>query len=227
MRNPLIHYVSNSALTKLKMELNGEFFPPQVQAAFKIGTLVDAFITTPEKVDHDNRIVIGDSRDGTIHIYTPEEMAHAQRMKDAHDSDPFCKMMAEKSVGQDEVFVDRVEFHHGETLVALPMRGKPDLLARGLNMIEDLKTTNCTTQEQFEKSCLKYDYFRQGALYMRLYGINRFILVGISKKNFKVFKVAMEIGDEKFNLGNSSLSHLAYLYHYHKILNNDNHSSAN
>lgn len=81
-------------------------------------------------------------------------------------------------------------------------------------MSADIKSTVCTTQKQFEE-CVKYfDYDRQRAWYMDIEGRCNDVLIGISKKNFKVFKVPVRKGSELYNSGRKKYEELAFKWWY-------------
>jgi hypothetical protein len=77
----------------------------------------------------------------------------------------------------------------------------------------DIKSTTATTQEQFEAAITHFDYHRQRAVYMTLSGYSYDVIIGISKKNFQVFKVYIKRGDELFNRGMYEFQALAYKYY--------------
>ena len=81
-----------------------------------------------------------------------------------------------------------------------------------MKMGGDIKSTTATTQEQFEAAITHFDYHRQRAFYMTLSGHPRDVVIGISKKNFKVFKVFIKRGDPLFEKGMEEFRMLAYKY---------------
>jgi len=96
----------------------------------------------------------------------------------------------------------------------LAMRAKWDFFAPLIDLSGDLKTTASTTQKQFEESIYHYNYDRQAALYMDLENKSNFIFIGISKANFKIFKVPVKRGGEIYNSGKKKYQELAFRYWY-------------
>ncbi len=68
----------------------------------------------------------------------------------------------------------------------------------------DIKSTAAETQRQFEEAVRYFDYDRQRARYMDIAGSDRDVLIGISKKNFKVFKVPIARNSNLYNTGRKS-----------------------
>lgn len=199
-------YVSNSDLTKLKKELSGQDQPDPTNA-YRIGTLIDAVITTPELVDYISRTIIG-----TEYTYTMEEMAEAKLMRDAFMQDPFCASLYKISEKQKEVYVDRVPLQYNGIDFSLNMRCKPDFYSKSLGMAPDLKSTMAKTQQQFYDACIHFDYPRSRAVYMQLCGFKKDMLIGVSKVNYKVFKIPIVFGDSFHKMGVEQFQELAYKY---------------
>lgn len=61
----------------------------------------------------------------------------------------------------------------------VPVKIKPDAMIPG--HINDLKTTACSTREQFLEKFIEYKYFRQAWLYMTGTGCKNFTFLGVSK----------------------------------------------
>lgn len=56
-----------------------------IEAAYRFGTLVDAIITEPEKIDYFNLCIAGHE-----YTYTHDEFAIAKKMLDAFRNNPTC-----------------------------------------------------------------------------------------------------------------------------------------
>jgi len=95
---------------------------------------------------------------------------------------------------------------------SLPVRCKWDLWMAGFNWGGDIKSTVATTQKQFEEACRHFDYDRQRWWYMNIAGSAQDILIGISKKNFKIFKLTIRRGDEFWKSGREKALELAFRY---------------
>lgn len=204
--------VSNSDLSKLKKYFYGAEFEPEPTEAYRFGTLVDAIITEPEKVDYFRFTVDGEQ-------YSPDEFAIAEEMKKAFRRDEFCSKM----VGTDPFmgnlcsfqktwYRDSMQIFYGDYSFFLPVRCKYDLWFDLLGWGGDIKSTTATTQKQFEEACWHFDYHRQRAWYMDISASSRDILIGISKKNFKVFKLPIDRNSEFYLRGKEAYSDLAFKY---------------
>ncbi len=200
--------VSNSNLT----ELSKYWLPPEdrydIEAAYRFGTLIDMMITEPWKVNFFKRTCDGEQ-------YTKEEFAIAEKMKASFWADPFCAALAKGSEMQKVSVKDDFEIQHGGIKFYLPVRCKWDLYAhKTLGMTGDIKSTTATTEKQFIAACEHFQYFRQRAMYMDIETVNRDMLIGISKVNFKVFKVPIERGGTFHSRGKEQYSELAFKWWY-------------
>lgn len=198
--------VSNSDLSALKKYFYPEFRDYDPTEAYRFGTLVDAIITEPEKVDYFQRTVVGEEMP-----YSYEDFVKADEMKKAFRRDPLCNQLLPISEFQ-KVCIETVKLLYGNTPFSLPMRCKFDMWMPILGWGADIKSTTATSQKQFEEACRHFDYDRQRAVYMTLSGSNRDILIGISKVNFQVFKLPIERGDSFFSSGMEKFTDLAFKY---------------
>ena len=157
MNNPDIYYlrseVSNSDLTELKNILHPRMQFGDKEAAFRFGSLVDAIITEPARVDY-YRLQVDDEQ------YTEDEFRHAQEMLKAlrceAKKDPFLfhvlgfaetqKFMVNKAQLLSYCGFD---FH-------LDTRCKWDWWLGSFG--GDLKTTFASTQKQFEDALDFFDW---------------------------------------------------------------------
>lgn len=81
-----------------------------------------------------------------------------------------------------------------------------------MNWGGDIKSTSATTQAQFESAVRQFDYDRQRFFYMNIAGSDKDVLIGISKENFRVFKVFIKRGDELWESGRQKCMELAFKY---------------
>lgn len=65
------------------------------------------------------------------------------------------------------------------------MHGTLDINNRRKKLVVDLKTTSCTTEEDFVRKAIKLGYPRQGIIYEALAGYKNSLFIGISKKNIE------------------------------------------
>lgn len=193
--------ISNSDLSWLKQQLWPREMPDPTEA-YKFGSLIDAMITEPEKVDYFNYI-LGEQK------YNMTDFAKAERMKMAFFNDPVAAHLAKYSTGQKEMY--RVlEMSYCGLPFVLDTRCKWDLWADTFRHGGDIKSTAATSQSEFEAACEYFDYDRQRAWYMDIAGADKDVLIGISKKNFKVFKIFITRDSEFYKSGKDKYLELAF-----------------
>lgn len=199
--------VSNSDLSWIK-----KYWMPQGQVidlekAYKFGTLIDCMITEPHKVNYFNFTCAG-------YFYTKEDFEKAELMKKSFYNDPLCANMAKQSSFQKISVREQFMITYAGFTFSLPVRCKWDLFIEHFDMAGDIKSTTATTQKQFEDAVRYFDYDRQRAWYMDIEGRNNDILIGISKVNYKIFKVPIKRGDDLYNSGRDKYQELAFKYWY-------------
>lgn len=190
--------VSNSDLGELKdfLQPSNHFFDKY--DAYRIGTLVDAIITEPEKLNLFKRTI-------EDYTYSADEIELAKEMKKVYLKDELCKMLHNLSQFQN-IFSKRIEVDFEGFVFNLNMRCKFDLWMPKMHHGADIKSTACTSQKQFEQACYHFDYDRQRVIYMLLSGAKKDMIIGISKKNLQIFKVPITIESEFFKSGMQKLS---------------------
>jgi hypothetical protein len=200
--------VSNSDIGALFKEMCGGEQLQNVEAAYRFGNLVDARITEPEKVNMFNHTVL--AQDGVTWVqYTKEEFDIATEMKKSAMRDPFVAAMIKDSEMQ-KVMNRVMDIEYLGINFSLPVRNKWDLWLPKMGWGGDIKSTAATTQKQFEDALEYFDYNRQRAWYMDIANAPKDVLIGISKKNFKVFKVFIKRGDERYERGKARYQELSF-----------------
>lgn len=194
--------VSNSDLSWLKEELSSREDRPDPTEAYKFGTLIDCMITEPHQVDYFKRTCAGEE-------YTQEQFDMASEMKKSFFWDTMCANLVEKAEFQKVMSVEDKQFTHGLAAFTLSVRCKWDIWMPSFNWGGDIKSTTATTQKQFEAAIEYFDYDRQRAWYMDIAGSDKDILIGISKKNFRVFKVPIQRNDARYTRGREKYLDLA------------------
>ncbi len=199
--------VSNSDLTELKNILHPHVQPGDKRAAFRFGSLVDAIITEPERVDYVCLSVDGEQ-------YTEDEFHHAREMHGAlrreGRRDAFLHMVLDCAETQ-RVMVNKAQkFTYADFPFTLDTRCKWDWWLGGFG--GDLKTTFASSQRQFEEALDFFDWDRSRAWYMDIAGSDRDFIYAISKKNGKVFKKFISRGDEVYRRGREKYEELAFRY---------------
>lgn len=200
--------VSNSDLSWLKEELTSMEDRPDPTEAYKFGTLIDCMITEPEQVDYFKRTCAGEQ-------YTQDQFDIAQEMRKAFYRDPMCTELVKNAEFQKVMSKENEPFIHGHAIFRLSVRCKWDWWQPQWNWGGDIKSTTATTLKQFEAAVEHFDYDRQRAWYMNIAGSKQDVIIGISKKNFKVFKVPIKRGDSLFKRGTEKYQHLAFQWFKH------------
>jgi hypothetical protein len=199
--------VSNSTLTELEKYWMPQTYIIDLEAAFRFGSLLDAMITEDHLVDYFKLSVSGVQ-------FSKEEFDKARAMKKVFFADPFCKSLAAQCEMQKVTIKPHFEITYEAFTFWLAMRAKWDFFAPKIDLSGDLKTTASTSQKQFEESIFHYSYHRQAALYMDLENKSNFMFIGISKVNFKIFKVPVKRGGLIYNSGRAKYQELAFRYWY-------------
>lgn len=195
--------VSNSDLTALKEYLEGNVRDmSSLTNIFFFGNLFDAMLTEKEKIDFRRMTFNGEFVD-------PELFKKAEKMKLSFMKDPFARHIATASETQTVIVTD-VDLSFNSYPFKLPMRCKLDFDLRNSDLVCDLKSTSSSTQEQFEIAVDKFDYDRQAAVYMTLAGVNRFAIIGVSKRNMKLFKVLITKDSDLYKSGMEKFTELAF-----------------
>lgn len=199
--------VSNSDLTELKNILYPRTQYGDKEKAFKFGNLIDAMITEPERVRYDKRTV----DDAT---YSREDFELAEAMKRAirmeARKDPLILYALERSDKQRFMVNQAQRFQYGSFEYTLDTRCKWDFWLPTMGFGGDLKSTFATSQKQFEEAVDFFDWDRSRAWYMDIAGSRQDFIVGISKKNQKVFKVFIKRDDKIYKRGKEKYDELAF-----------------
>lgn len=201
--------VSNSDLTELKNLLHPRLQFGDKEAAFRFGTLVDAIITEPERVNY-YRFTVDDVQ------YTEDEFLHAQEMHKSlrmeARNDQFLAKVLEIAETQRFMVNKQQRFEYGGLPFTIDTRCKWDWFLPVMNFGGDLKTTFATSQKQFDEAVDFFDWDRSRAWYMDIAGSDRDFIYAISKQNGCVFKKFINRGDEIYNRGRDKYEELAFQY---------------
>jgi hypothetical protein len=196
--------VSNSDLSWLKQQL----FPREtvdLTEAYRFGSLIDAMITEPERVNYFRRTLDGFQ-------FTVEDFTKAEKMKKAFYADEFCEIFVRGMHGQ-KVMGEKKSFDWRGYDFDLNVRCKWDVWREDLGFGGDIKSTVATTQQQFAEAAEYFDYDRQRAFYMDVAGAKKDVLIGISKVNFKVFKLFINTDSEFYKNGREKYLKLTAKWH--------------
>lgn len=201
--------VSNSDLTELKNLLHPRAQYGDKEAAFRFGTLVDAIITEPARVNYYRRTV-DDVAYTADEFLLAQEMHKSLRMEARRDS--FLSRVLELSDTQRFMVNKTQPFEYGGFRFTLDTRCKWDWFLTAANFGGDLKTTFATSQKQFDEAVDFFDWDRSRAWYMDIARSDRDFIYAISKKNCLVFKKHITRGDAIYNRGREKYEELAFQY---------------
>jgi hypothetical protein len=178
-----------------------------LQDTFNFGSLVDAMLTEPHKVDHKRKALIEDT--GNVIYFDEVTFRSALKLAEAMRKDPIVAQLLAVSAGQ-YVFTRRLSFEYEGDIYEIPARCKYDLFSKPFRTGADFKTTACTTLKAFRESIDFFYYDMGAAWYMDLAKIDTFWIIAISKKNGQIFKHAIKRGDETYESGRRKYSLWAY-----------------
>lgn len=213
MGNPDTYYnrteVSNSDLTELKNMLYPKLQYGDKEKIFAFGSLVDALVTEPARVNH-FQLTVDDVK------YTEDDFRLAMEMRKSlvreSRRDEFLAYVLSHSDTQKSMVLER-EFEYFGLTYTLPTRCKWDWWLPGAGFGGDLKTTFAVSQSQFDEAVDFFDWDRSRAWYMDIARSERDFIYAVSKKNCKVFKKFIERGDRIYSRGREKYDELAFKYY--------------
>lgn len=214
MSNPDTYYtrseVSNSDLTALKNLLHPVPMDEAVrERAFRFGTLVDALITEPERVNH-YALTVDDEP------YSDDDFRHAREMQRSlrceARNDLFLAKVLDCADTQRCMVNAAQELEYGGFRFTLPTRCKWDWWLADYGFGGDLKTTAAATQKEFDECVDFFDWDRSRAWYMDIARSDRDFIYAISKRNCNVFKLFINRGDATYQNGRGKYEELAFQY---------------
>ena len=213
MGNPDTYYnrteVSNSDLTELKNMLYPRLQYGDKEKIFAFGSLVDALVTEPARVNR-FQLTVDDMK------YTEDDFRLAMEMQKSlvreSRRDEFLAYVLNNSDTQKFMVRER-EFEYCGLSYMLPTRCKWDWWLPKVGFGGDLKTTFAVSQSQFDEAVDFFDWDRSRAWYMDIAGSSRDFIYAVSKKNCKVFKKFIERGDRIYSRGREKYDELAFKYY--------------
>lgn len=197
--------VANSDLSWLEKYWMQQDRRIDLEKAYKEGNLIDAMITEVHRVNYFKKLV------DTVQ-YTEEQFLMGEEMKKAFFRDEFCRNMVKHCSFQRISYQAAFKVQHDGFEFTLPAKAKWDLFCEKFDLGGDIKSTACTTQKQCEEAVRHFCYDRSRAWYMDLEGRSNDILIFISKKNFKVFKVPVPRNGQIYKDGKAAYEELAFRY---------------
>ncbi len=182
-------YASNSGLKDAHKMFTasdtGEWEPTY---AYEFGSAFDALLTSPGIVD--------------TSMISAEDRRLLPSMRAALEADTLVYQPLLMNASTQVVFVE-TEFmiELDGRPITFPAKCKYDYWIDKFNFGTDLKAVICKDQHAFEAACQHFKYFMQAAWYMDITKSDRFILIGISKRNFKIFIIQIRRDDARYKIG--------------------------
>lgn len=211
--NPDTYYnrneVSNSDLTSLKETMHPRLMYGDKEAAFRFGSLVDAIITEPDRVDYYN-LTVDNVQYDQAEFNHAKDMYHALRMEAKHDA--FLSRVLELSETQMCMINKRQDFNYCGFQFTLDTRCKFDWWLRQFGFGGDLKTTFASSQKEFDDAVDFFDWDRSRAWYMDIAHSDKDFIYAISKKNCKIFKKFINRDDAIYKRGKEKYEELSFNY---------------
>jgi hypothetical protein len=210
--------VANSDLSWLEKQLMSKQRIIDCEQAFKMGTLIDAMITEPHRVDY-FKYRVDDVQ------YTKADFELSKKMKAAFMKDKVCQDIIKDCSFQHISYNPEFEVEHEGVRFIVPAKAKWDLKKKHFPFGGDIKSTTATTYDQCFAAMEYFCYDRSRAWYMDLEGHKMDYIIFISKINFKIFIIpvsAIDHGDkakpgqkaayEIYRNGKAKYQKLAYDY---------------
>lgn len=195
--------LSNSKMSEIKKQITGksDFFDPA--DAFRFGSLIDAMITEGHRIEWAMKLL----DDQPI---IPTEFETARKMRKAFLADrSCCDLVFDNNVEYQKVFIRQLEMQSTGVQFTVLCKCKFDLSGA---VSGDIKSTTAKTLQEFIAACYRFDYFRSRAFYMDIAGTDLDVIIGISKVNFKIFKLVIKRGDKYHTEGVKLYQELAFHY---------------
>lgn len=195
--------LSNSKMSEIKKHLTkkDDFFDPA--DAFRFGSLIDAMITEGHRIEWAMKLL----DDQPI---IPTEFETARKMRKAFLADrSCCDLVFSNNVEYQKVFIRQLEMQSTGVQFSVLCKCKFDFYGA---VSGDIKSTTAKTLQEFIAACYRFDYFRSRAFYMDIAKTDIDVIIGISKVNFKIFKLVIKRGDKYHTEGVNQYQELAFHY---------------
>lgn len=201
--------VSNSDLVWLEQYWQPPSFTIDLTRAYANGTLLDCMITEAHRVDYFKRTVVGED-----YQFSQEEFECGKEMKKAFLKDEFCNKFLKQCSYQHISLRKDMPIQYEGFNFTLDAKCKWDLFRPDIDLSGDIKTTSATTLKQVQDAVVNFRYDQSRAWYMDIENRNNDILIFISKKNFKIFKVPIKRGDKIYTEGKKKYEENAFKWWY-------------
>lgn len=178
-----------------------------LEKAFRDGNLFDAMVLEPWRCDH-LRLRVDEEQ------YTKEEWNNSRLMMRSLRQDKQVMEILEKSDRQVNFYAHKFPVQHEGFQFLIDLRCRYDAFIKPWGWGWDLKSTAATTKEQFLAACMRFDYDRSRALYMDVSKAEKDMIVGVSKKNHKIFRISIDRNSDFYKSGKAKYQALAFKYAY-------------
>lgn len=181
-------FASNSSIREAhQLFVASEAGKSDPAAAYRFGSAFDALSTDPEM------LAIDDLPESEVSLLTP--------MRRALYQDSIFNALF-KNADKQAVFVDpEFQINLDGMDLTIPAKCKFDVFNTKFNFGGDLKSTVVKTKAQFESAASFHGYDRQSAWYMDITGTDRFLLIGISKRNNHIFHINITRDSDRYKRG--------------------------
>ena len=179
------------------------------EKAFRFGTLLDAIITEPARVNY-YRLTVDDVEYTSEEFQLAREMYKSLRMEARKDG--FLSKVLKTADTQRFMVNHGQQFEYGGFPFRLDTRCKWDWFLSFAGFGGDLKSTFASSQKQFEEAVDFFDWDRSRAWYMDIARSDQDFIYAISKKNCMVFKKFIRRDDEIYRRGREKYQELAFHY---------------
>ena len=201
--------VSNSDLTALKEMIHPSPIMGDRDKAFRFGTLFDALVTEPARVNH-YTLTVDDTLYSSDDFRLATEMHRSLRLTARHD--PLLDRVLREADTQCVMIRQAQQFAYGPLTYTLPTRCKWDWWLPSLLFGGDLKSTAAATQAEFDEAVDRFDWDRSRAWYMDIARSDRDFIYAVSKRNCRVFRLLVERDEPIYTAGRDKYEELAFQY---------------
>lgn len=171
--------MSNSGLSSILAEVNGNPMPKQSSGFYAFGT------------EFEDSLLYGVPSDNPkINAMVRESRKHST----------FQKLYSDPRI--------RIQHEWYGTFMDMPFKAKADSVIKGF-CVPDIKSTSCPNLEAFRQSIIDYEYDRQMYIYMEIFKCSWACLFGVYKSTKpKIFVVPIERDSYLWNTGREKTLHI-------------------
>lgn len=216
-------YISNSDLSALNRELYGGFRPSNLSDIFAFGNLFDYMITEPDKINEEFGFIYNEHNVKDVIEVSQSDIKLAKDMREAYLEHPTVKATFLDAKMQHIVIRERLPVTMYGKTIYIKARIKLDLVKPRV-IGGDIKTTTCRTLEDFKDSIFNLNYDRQGAYYMDVAKLDRFMFIGVCRHKNKnnthdIFIYPMQKRTTEYYTAKDKYAELVFTHKMNQLLN--------